>query len=237
MAAENKKIDGRLLKGRKAKKAIISAAIDVFSEKGFDKAQTSEIAKLAGYAESTVFLHFKNKGGLILAIMDNFYEDLMHGANLILTTTTGEQEKLTALVRHYLIELEKQWQVVRLFGNHARYTEGETFDQFTQHNRSYTSLYIELFEQLKKQQVFKQSANSRQLRDMLFGAIEHFAIAHFRKQESADIAAFIEGTFSLLFYGASKAPLSPSTTSAHTPNKAIEEKLDNIISLLAAENR
>jgi AcrR family transcriptional regulator len=236
------KVDGRLAKGLRTKAAIIQSAIELFTVKGFDNTQTSEIAKAAGYAESTVFLHFKNKRGLVLAIMQDFYQDLMDGAHLILRTTDDAEEQLLALVRHYLVELAKEWQVVRLFGNHARYTEDETFDQFTKYNRSYTNLYIGIFERLKSARVLRNDIDSRQLRDMLFGAIEHYAIANFRKERAPDIGGFIEGTFSILFYGAANHKLSVQPASKGEGIKAdsingegIERKLDCILALLTEQ--
>lgn len=48
--------------------SIISAAIEIFAEKGFSATTTSEIAKKAGVAEGTIFHHFKTKKDLLLAI-------------------------------------------------------------------------------------------------------------------------------------------------------------------------
>ena len=228
------KVDGRLEKGKRARAAIVKSAADIFSAKGFDGAQTSEIAKAAGYAESTVFLHFKNKRGLVLAIMQDYYADLMDGANLILTTTDDAEEQLIALTRHYLVELAKGWKVVRLFGNHARYTESETFDEFTKYNRIYTNLYIDIFERLKADNVLRNDIDSRALRDMLFGAIEHYAIANFRKKRAPDIGKFMDGTFAVLFYGAAKrkSPAQPVSS-----GEGIERKLDLILALLNSQDK
>lgn len=44
---------------------ILNAAIKVFSEKGYNAATTSEIAKEAGVAEGTIFRYFKNKKELL----------------------------------------------------------------------------------------------------------------------------------------------------------------------------
>ncbi len=50
-------------------KSVLKAAVDVFSERGFAAASTSEIAKRAGVAEGTVFKHYKTKKGLLLSIL------------------------------------------------------------------------------------------------------------------------------------------------------------------------
>ncbi len=228
---KTKKVDGRLVRGARAKAAILSAAIDIFSEKGFDGAQTSEVAKAAGYAESTVFLHFKNKHGLVLAIMQDFYQNLMSGANIILATTSDGEEQLVALVQHYLVELMKCWRIVRLFATIARYTEDETLAQFMEYNRAYTGLYIDIFEKLKSDQVFREDVDVRLLRDMLFGTIEHYALANLVKVDAQGIGAFIEKTFAILFHG---AKVAPSPVGASLDNEGVEKKLDEILALLAS---
>jgi AcrR family transcriptional regulator len=49
--------------------SILQAAIDIFSEKGFSAAATSEIAQKAGVAEGTIFRYYKTKKDLLLAIV------------------------------------------------------------------------------------------------------------------------------------------------------------------------
>ncbi|WP_245548498.1 TetR/AcrR family transcriptional regulator [Gracilibacillus lacisalsi] len=48
---------------------IVQAAIEIFSEKGFAAASTSEIAKRAGVAEGTIFRHYKTKKELLISIV------------------------------------------------------------------------------------------------------------------------------------------------------------------------
>ncbi|ABA87546.1 transcriptional regulator, TetR family [Syntrophotalea carbinolica DSM 2380] len=45
--------------------ALLRAALDLFAENGFNASPTSLIAKRAGVASGTLFVHFKNKEGLI----------------------------------------------------------------------------------------------------------------------------------------------------------------------------
>ncbi|WP_379130762.1 TetR/AcrR family transcriptional regulator [Paenibacillus sp. sgz500958] len=49
--------------------SIMQAAIEVFSEKGFSAAATSEIAQKAGVAEGTIFRYYKTKKDLLLSII------------------------------------------------------------------------------------------------------------------------------------------------------------------------
>jgi AcrR family transcriptional regulator len=57
--------------GKKTEKQlkIIQAATEIFSEKGYSAASTSEIAQRAGVAEGTIFRHYKTKRDLLLSIV------------------------------------------------------------------------------------------------------------------------------------------------------------------------
>lgn len=48
---------------------ILSAAIEIFCEKGYGSSTTNEIAKKAEVAEGTVFKYFKNKKGILKSIL------------------------------------------------------------------------------------------------------------------------------------------------------------------------
>jgi AcrR family transcriptional regulator len=54
------------------KEEILTAAVSVFSEKGYAGATTSEVAKVAGIAEGTVFRYFRTKKELLSAIVMKF---------------------------------------------------------------------------------------------------------------------------------------------------------------------
>lgn len=56
-------------------KKIIKVAITLFAEKGYSNTATSEIAKMAGVAEGTIFKHYGTKENLLLSIMVPFIKD------------------------------------------------------------------------------------------------------------------------------------------------------------------
>jgi len=58
----------QLIALRKAQ--ILEAAIKVFAEKGFHRATTKDIARVAGIAEGTIYSYFASKTDLLLGILD-----------------------------------------------------------------------------------------------------------------------------------------------------------------------
>ena len=51
------------------REAIVAAALDVFVEKGFAAARMEDIARWAGVAKGTIYLHFSDKEALFEAIV------------------------------------------------------------------------------------------------------------------------------------------------------------------------
>ena len=55
----------------KKQEKILNKALELFAEKGYHSTSTSTIAKEAGVSEGLIFRHFKNKDGLLKAILDH----------------------------------------------------------------------------------------------------------------------------------------------------------------------
>lgn len=51
------------------KEKILNAALELFAKEGYKPTSTSKVAKLAGVSEGLIFRHFKNKEGLLNAIL------------------------------------------------------------------------------------------------------------------------------------------------------------------------
>lgn len=56
------------------KNQIINAAEGVFTEKGFDQARMDDIAEETGLSKGTLYLYFKSKDELIIAILDRMFQ-------------------------------------------------------------------------------------------------------------------------------------------------------------------
>lgn len=63
------------------KERIIQSAIDVFSEKGIEKATISEIVKKAGIAQGTFYLYFSSKLAVMPAIAEVMVNKILEGLN------------------------------------------------------------------------------------------------------------------------------------------------------------
>lgn len=61
----------RETKKKKTRQAIINAAIDLFSKKGFENTSVDKLAKAAGVGKSTIYGYFKTKNEIFLAFCED----------------------------------------------------------------------------------------------------------------------------------------------------------------------
>lgn len=94
--------DGRITR---TQRQILAAALDLFSEKGYEEVGTREIAERAGVAEGTLFHNFVNKNGILDAIMQPIVKSILPTMlntldQAVLDTDSGTLETfVVALVR------------------------------------------------------------------------------------------------------------------------------------------
>jgi AcrR family transcriptional regulator len=63
--SQSPKSEGEAVQGQTTKQALFQAAENVFGQYGFNRANISEITRLAGVAQGTFYIHFKSKRDLL----------------------------------------------------------------------------------------------------------------------------------------------------------------------------
>lgn len=76
---------------------ILHTALTLFAEKGYDSTSTSKVAKLAGVSEGLIFRHFKNKEGLLHAIMQ-MGKERIYALYLPILKLSDPKEKLKSIL-------------------------------------------------------------------------------------------------------------------------------------------
>src|SRR5246500_4034255 len=85
---------GRAARAAERRQAIIDAALDEFVARGFAATRLDDVAKRAGVAKGTIYLHFKDKEAL--------FEELVRTAIVPLIARLAPPEKPIASVREAL---------------------------------------------------------------------------------------------------------------------------------------
>jgi TetR/AcrR family transcriptional regulator, fatty acid metabolism regulator protein len=85
---------------------ILHAAVRVFAKKGFHATRVSEIAAAAGVADGTIYLYFKSKDELLVALFEDRVERLLGFLEAELPLRESAQEKLRRIIELQLKLLE-----------------------------------------------------------------------------------------------------------------------------------
>ncbi len=100
------------------KSQIINAAEEVFTKKGFDEARMDDIAEETGLSKGTLYLYFKSKDDLIIAILDRLIQREFKQLENIDVTATGATEaiwKMTDLITKDIVGLIRLIPIVYQF--------------------------------------------------------------------------------------------------------------------------
>lgn len=166
--------------------AIFEAAKKVFAEKDFSKAKISEIARLAGVADGTIYEYFQSKEDILLSLAANRLESYIEQAAGAFDVKNPER-KLRRLIKHHFSCFLKDREFLKLFllrvQTNDRFYSSNAFELF----RNYGALIEDVVEEGKAQAVFRPTVNSRVFRNMFFGAFVHMAIRWFVLRDSARV--------------------------------------------------
>jgi AcrR family transcriptional regulator len=100
------------------KNQIINAAEGVFTEKGFDAARMDDIADETGLSKGTLYLYFKSKDDLIIAILDRMFQrefKQLGNLNLAELSALDAIWKITDLLTKDILGLQRLIPIVYQF--------------------------------------------------------------------------------------------------------------------------
>lgn len=95
--------------------AILDAAYELFGSSGFYETKMSEVAEGAGIAKGTVYLYFKSKEELFMAVTRRDCEGFLEQLEQKLATCSTLTEKLSVIARHHLFYYYERKQHTKLF--------------------------------------------------------------------------------------------------------------------------
>ena len=217
---------------------ILLAAYDVFSEKGYEKAAVSEVAKKAGVSEATVFKYFVNKQYLLSKVIAQFYTKLIASTKDALVGVKGTENQLRAVISHHISTFFKDIGLCRLLLLEVRPLDSYRYSDVHFLNKAYSEILLHVIQAGIEKGEITTDVSPKTIRDMIFGCLEH-AGWRVLSQQKTDIQheKLIEEllTMTLLKRGsASNTPPSAINKSGSSFSTSVEftDKLDRLEGLV-----
>ncbi len=87
---------------------ILQAARALFAQQGFEATRMDDIAAAAGVSKGALYLHFKNKDALVIALGEQIFMQELADYRRLLESPGAVEERLTLLTRAILSDLEER---------------------------------------------------------------------------------------------------------------------------------
>lgn len=176
---------------------IREAATRLFASDGFHATSTRKIAAAASVSEGTVFHYFSTKNALLLAILDEFYEDLTASAREGTQEIMNTRERLLFLAKNHLrVLLNNQALMIRLIQVYLSVDINYYTDYKNTHIHDLNYKYTRIFNAVIREGIERGDLNPDlelpAIRDLFFGGLEYGMRTLLGKNNTDDITAYVQ---------------------------------------------
>lgn len=189
---------------------IMSAARDVFREKGYEDALLSDIAIRANVVEGSIYRYFDSKRDLLVKVIEDWYETMLSDYDKQLSGITGTRNRLRFMIWRHLATIKEDPALCQLMFIYLRtgpdYSATAVYDL----NRQYTRRTLDIIKEGIAAGELRNDISLRLVRDMIYGCVEHRTWAYRRGEGDFDPDTTVEAILDLVLAGLQKQqPQSP----------------------------
>ncbi|MCP3708365.1 TetR/AcrR family transcriptional regulator [Paraburkholderia sp. CNPSo 3274] len=163
--------------GRKSQqrvREILQAGREVFSEKGYTRATTAEIAQRLGVSEATVFSYFRGKRELCARVIGDWYDESIAAIEGGLPRDATVRQQFAFIVRmHLQLMLESGTGICELVLSEGRTRHHDLSEALTEMQRRYTAPLMRVLARGQESGQIRNDLPLRLLRSLVFGPMEH----------------------------------------------------------------
>ncbi len=216
-------------RGQRTHAAVLAGARRRFASEGYDGTTLARIAADAGVSEPTVAFHFGSKSGLLVAVMHDYYDDLLAAIDEVVDVALAPVDRLRAFARWWVSHNADNLDLLSVFSRQGRRAgTDDVVLAFAECNRRVTRVFDRLVEDLGHVGMLTGGVPTRIVRDAFFGATEHVMLGRALTGRPADLDRAADDLVDLLLHGAAGVPIAdgaPSLTS-------LDAKLDRVLERL-----
>jgi len=180
------------------RRQIITSAIKIFGEKGFQNATIAEIAKDAGIGDATIYEYFKSKEDLLLAIPVEITKELIPQINEHMMGIKGAFNKLRKFIWWYINYIEKNPGYGTIVLLELKTSKAYISTEAYQAARNFYQIVLDIIKEGQEEGVIKKEINIYLARSICVGAIEHIIIRWLLKDRKYSLTQYADELADLL---------------------------------------
>lgn len=179
---------------------ILRASREVFSERGYERATTTEIAQRLGISEATVFTYFRGKRELCVRVISDWYDEIIAAMEGGLPRGRPIREQFEFIVRtHLRLFLTHGKGMCALVLSEGRAKGPELADTVQPLQRRYTAPLMDLLARGQAAGDIRTDMPLRLLRTLVFGPMEHILWDVVASDKPVDLDATADALVRLLW--------------------------------------
>jgi len=153
---------------------ILAAARQVFSEHGYEKSTTLDIARRMGISEATIFSYFASKRDLCMQVIKGWYDEISQVLEQEVPLIAGTRAQLHFVVHKHLVTLMREGTgMCKLVLSEGRSADEEFAGMIAELKRRYTAPLMRVLAAAQRAGEIRQDMPLPLLRDMVYGSMEH----------------------------------------------------------------
>ncbi len=177
---------------------ILEAALKVFAEFGFHRAQVSRIAKAAGVADGTIYLYFKSKEDILVGLFQWKLGELVDKFRLNVMQSDHPRDAIRTICQLHYSELERDRDLAKVTQIELRQSNLELRKAIGHAVKPYIRLIEHVLQQGVEQKQFRADLDIKLTRHLLFGALDEVVTTWLVSDRSYSLTSQVEGT--VLFF-------------------------------------
>ena len=131
---------------------ILKATTKLMSEKGYHGTSIQMIADEVGITKSTIIHHFKNKEGILLAILEEFVPTATREmTGIVKDKNINGIDKLKKFLQFHMDQVQKHRDVLNLYIRESRYFGELQRKVYEDNQRAYSNLAEDIIHQIQKE--------------------------------------------------------------------------------------
>jgi TetR/AcrR family transcriptional regulator, fatty acid metabolism regulator protein len=185
---------------------ILAAAVEVFAQHGFFNSRVSEIAGLAGVADGTIYLYFKNKEEVLLAAISNAFEAFLELAHSEIESTPDPRQQLRLLALLHLTALGSNRSLAVVFQTELRQS-ARFLARFSQQQlKQYFDLIRSIVRDGQAQGLFRRELSDKIVANCFFGALDEMVTSWLLSDREYPLAGAAEAVADVVLGGLEAKP-------------------------------
>ena len=174
---------------------ILSAARQVFAEKGFQKATLEEIAQVAEFGKGTIYNYFSNKEALFDGILDMMLTEATENAMRAVTVAGNAREKLSSYAKNMIQFYRTNSDLFQIMMREMNRMELEKIDSNLKHIKTRVRKLSEILAEALEHDIKEKQLKSLEpikLAMVFIGMVHSFCMPDLNESRSIAIEAIDE---------------------------------------------